>query len=279
MKDPGYRTRRLPAALILAALPVLPLLAGCGRNTVDLAGTVERKTLELAAPVSAEVTELPADVGSHVTTGQVVVQLDTAVADAELRAGEAAKQAADAALKEAQGLYERAVNLRKARVSTAQDLDTAVRRRDEALALVAEKEARIAQAQKRLDELTLRAHLPGVVDQLAFEVGERVPAGGVAAVVLADEAPWVRVWLPARVVARTRPGSAAEIEIEGLDGRLKGHVTDIAREPEFTPHYALTERESAHLVYETRVVIDDAPDGLRPGLPARVLVRLGRAGS
>ncbi len=275
MKDPGFRTRRPPAVLALAALPVLSLLAGCGRQSVDLAGTVERKTLELAAPVSAEIVAIPVEVGDSVASGDVVVQLDTAVATAELRAGEAAKQAADAGLKEAQGLYERAVNLRKARISTAQDLDTAERRRDEAVALVAEKEARIAQAQKRLDELTLRAHLPGVVDQVAFEVGERVPAGGVAAVVLANEEPWVRVWLPARAVASTHPGSKAEIEIGGLDRKLAGHVSDIAREPEFTPHYALTERESAHLVYETRVVIDDAPDDLRPGLPARVRVYLG----
>ena len=273
--------RRAPGPVftrIVASILALGLLAaaGCGRGSVELAGTVERKTLELAAPVSAEIVEIPVEVGEPVAAGEVVVQLDTAVADAELRAGEAAREAAEAGLKEAEGLYERAVNLRKARVSTAQDLDTAERRRDEALALVAEKEARIAQAQKRLDELTLRAHLAGVVDQIAFEVGERVPAGGVAAVVLADEAPWVRVWLPARAVARAQPGSEAEIEIEGLDRTLAGHVTDVAREPEFTPHYALTERESAHLVYETRVEIDDAPDDLRPGLPARVRIRLER---
>jgi len=273
--------RRTPGpvfARTVASILALGLLgvAGCGRDSVELAGTVERKTLELAAPVSAEIVEIPVAVGEPVAAGDVVVQLDTAVADAELRAGEAAKQAADAGLKEAEGLYERAVNLRKARVSTAQDLDTAERRRDEALALVAEKEARIAQAGKRLDELTLRAHLAGVVDQIAFEAGERVPAGGVTAVVLANEAPWVRVWLPARAVARAHPGSEATIEIEGLDRTLAGHVTDISREPEFTPHYALTERESAHLVYETRVEIEDAPDDLRPGLPARVRIRLGR---
>ena len=42
-----------------------------------------------------------------------------------------------------------------------------------------------------------------------------------------------------------------------------GHVTGII--PEF-----LTERESAHLVYRARVVLEDAPHDLRPGLAARV---------
>lgn len=269
----------LSAALALVLTVAATAVAGCGGETLELAGTVERKALELAAPVSAEIVDIPADVGSRVAAGEVVVQLDTAVAEAELRAHEAARAAAEAALKEAEGAHKRAVDLRKARVSTQENLDSAVRRRDEALAVVAEKEARIAQAEKRLDELTLRAHLAGVVDQIAFEEGERVPAGGVAAVVLADEKPWVRVWLPARAVARTSPGTPAQVEIEGLPNRLEGRVLDIAREPEFTPHYALTERESAHLVYETRVEIENAPEELRPGLPARVRLRLERAGS
>ncbi|MGD2116542.1 MAG: efflux RND transporter periplasmic adaptor subunit [Acidobacteriota bacterium] len=275
-RSSGGSPRRLLAAVVPIA--VTAILSGCGGETLELAGTVERKALELSAPVSAEIVEIPSEVGERVAAGAVVVQLDTEVAQAELRAHQAARAAADAALKEAEGEYQRAVDLRKARVSAVQELDSATRRRDEALALVAEKEARIAQAEKRLDELTLRAPLAGVVDQIAFEEGERVPAGGVAAVVLADEKPWVRVWLPARAVARTKAGSAARIEVEGLDGHLPGRVLDIAREPEFTPHYALTERESAHLVYETRVVIDEAPEGLRPGLPARVRLRLERGG-
>jgi len=262
------------AALAVALTLPLATFAGCGTETLELAGTVERKALELAAPVSAVIVDLPVEVGSPVAAGDVVVQLDTEVAEADLRAYTAAREAAQAALKQAEGEYKRIEGLRKARVSTAQDLDDAVRRRDEAVARVAEKEARIAQAQKRLEELTLRAPGGGVVDQLAFEEGERVPAGGVAAVVLADEQPWVRVWLPARAVARMGTGSEAEIEIEGLDRRLPGRVIDIAREPEFTPHYALTERESAHLVYETRVRIEEAPEALRPGLPARVWLTL-----
>lgn len=267
---------RLCAAALAVALLTLAAstLTGCGGDTVELAGIVERKTIELAAPVSAVIVDQPVEVGSRVAAGDVVVQLDPTVAGAELRAYTAAREAAQAALKEAQGEYQRVEGLQKARVRTAQDLDSALRRRDEAVALVAEKEARIAQAQKRLDELTLRAQDAGVVDQLAFEQGERVPAGGVAAVVLSDDKPWVRVWLPARAVSRTRTGSTAEIRLEGADTPLEGRVIDVAREPEFTPHYALTERESAHLVYQTRIEIEGAPEWLRPGLPARVTLKL-----
>ncbi len=247
----------------------LGLLWGCDGG-IELAGTVERKVLELATPISEVITALPLAEGERVEAGQIVVQLDTEVAAAELRASEAANAAAAAALVEAEREFKRQAELRRSKVTSPQALDAARRKRDEALAQVAEKEARIAQAKKRLENLTVRAHAAGVVDQLPYEVGERAPAGGVVAVVTADDKPWVRIWLPARAVARIGSGSQAVVRVEGLAKPLRGTVTHVSREAEFTPHYALTERESAHLVYGSRIRLDDAPENLRAGLPARV---------
>jgi HlyD family secretion protein len=92
----------------------------------------------------------------------------------------------------------------------------------------------------------------------------------VVAVLHAEGPPWVRVWCPARAVARLSLGSSAEVRVQGIERLFHGRVIDIAREPEFTPHFALTEREREHIVYQTRVEIVDAPVGLRPGLPAEV---------
>lgn len=258
-------------------LLLLALCWGCGAEEVELVGTVERKNLELAAPVSEEIVEIPVKVGQRVAAGEVVVRLDTEVAELELRAAEALYAAAQATLAAAEREYRRTEGLKQARVASEQVLDDARKGRDEAVGLVAEREARVAQARKKLEDMTVRPTASGVVDQLPFEAGERVPAGGVVAVVLADGAPWVRVWLPARAVARVRPGAEAEVEVEGIRGTLEGRVEDVAREPEFTPHYALTERERQHLVYQSRVVLVGAPEELRPGLPATVRVRLGEA--
>ncbi len=260
----------------LVVAPLAGLLAACG-GEVELAGTVERKVLELATPISEVITELPIAEGERVEAGQIVVQLDVEVAAAELRASEAANAAAAAALVEAEGEFQRQQQLRRSRVTAPQALDAARRKRDEALAQTAEREARIAQAKKRLENLTIRAHAAGIVDQLPYEVGERAPAGGVVAVVTADAKPWVRIWLPARAVAQIGSGARAAVQVEGLDQPLNGTVTHVSREPEFTPHYALTERESAHLVYESRIRLDDAPDDLRAGLPAQVRLELAAA--
>lgn len=266
--------RLLPAT----AVATLWLVVGCGGGRdFELVGTVERTTLELAAPVSEVVVEIPAALGGRVEPGEVVVRLDTVVAEAELVAAQAALAAAEANVLEAMEGFRRAERLAKSRVGSTQDLDRARSRRDEVLAVVAERKARIAQAERRLEDLTMRSLAGGVVDQLPFEIGERVPAGGVVAVVLTDETPWVRVWMPAGAVAGAGPGTAAEVRVEGSDRWLPAHVRDVAREPEYTPHFALTERESGHLVYEARIALDEAPDDLRPGLPAQVRIHLGRS--
>ena len=96
------------------------------------------------------------------------------------------------------------------------------------------------------------------------------PAGGVVVVLLQDGDPWVRVWVPQERAAAIGPGMRAHITIDGIAGMLTGSVLDVSREPEFTPHYALTERDRVHLVYETRIRIHDAPATLRPGMPAQV---------
>lgn len=261
----------------LLALAVLLCLAACSKSKeFMLVGTVEKKVLELSAPISEVIVDLPVSEGARVDEGQLVVQLDTEVAAAELLAQEAALTAAKALFSETSRDYQRQENLRRSNVASPQALDSARRKKDEAGAAVAEKEARIVQAKKRLDDLTIRAHAAGIIDQLPFERGERAPAGGVVAVVITDEKPWVRVWLPSRIMAKIKIGLNAEIKIIGYKDWIKGTVDYISREPEFTPHYALTEKESSHLVYESRIIIEAAPKDLRPGLSAQIRLMLPR---
>ncbi|MGD2089498.1 MAG: efflux RND transporter periplasmic adaptor subunit [Candidatus Aminicenantes bacterium] len=262
---------------IFFLLMLLAVFSGCGgAEKLELAGTLERRTLEVSAPISEIIVDLPVNVGDHVDKGTIMVQLDTEVVAAELRAHEAAHSAANALLKETTSEFNRQAKLRRANVSTFQAYDSAKRKKDEALSMVAEKEARIAQAKKRLEDLTIRSRAPGVVDQLPYEAGERVPAGGVVAVVIADDNPWVRVWLPARAVARVNIGQEAKVKVEGLDPWFDAKVEHVSREAKFTPHYALTERESAHLVYETRVRLTNPKRDLPPGIPARVRIPLNK---
>lgn len=270
---PENKSQR-PAALLYLALVAILLLPACAEKDIDLVGTVERTAYELAAPTSEVIIDMPVAIGEPVRAGDVVVQLDTTVAQAELQAFEAGLSAAQAGLSAAEREFKRIEGLRVKKAVSANQVDRARSERDEALAAVAEKRARILQTKKHLEDLTIRPYADGVLDQLPFQIGERVPGGVVVAVVQADEKPWIRIWVPARVVARLAPGSNTQVWLPGHKRVFTGKVTSISREPEFTPHYALTERESAHLVYRAKVVLEDAPVDLRPGLAARIKLHL-----
>ena len=210
------RCHRIVPVLIIVSFFIG--VCGCKKSEMlQLAGTVERKTLELSAPISEVIVDILAEEGQRVEAGQIVVQMDIEVAQAELQAQESALAAAEALLVETEGEFKRQESLRKSRVASQKALDSAQRQRDEALALVNEKKARVLQAQKRLSDLTVTTRDSGIVDQLPFEMGERVPAGGVVAVVISDEEPWVRVWFPARAVSSIKLGTEAEVKVEGLE--------------------------------------------------------------
>jgi len=262
-----------------AGLGVVCLAAAC-RQAPDellLVGTVERTLVELTAPASESIVALTVRRGQRVSAGDVLVQLDKTYALAEVARSEAAIAAARTAVSVAKQELERVRKLRRTSVSSEQELERAGLSFDEARARLREAEALAVAAQKRTRDLDLVSPVNGVVDQLPFDGGERVPVGAVLVVVLADGNPWVRVWVPETSYVRVLPDTPAEVRIDGIDGVVHGRVLDVSREPEFTPHYALTERDRVHLVYETRVELLDAPESLRPGMPAQVRILAPRS--
>jgi HlyD family secretion protein len=258
----------------MARIAIVCLLAACSEAPDDLllVGTVERTMVELTAPASESIVEVSVSRGQRVSKGDPLVQLDTTYALVDVAKADANLAAARTALVVARQELRRAEELRRQTVTSQQQLERVGLSADEAEARLREAEALVTAARKRTDDLQLVSPVSGVVDQLPFDEGERVPVGSVLVVLLADGKPWVRVWLPETSYIRVLPGTPAEVHIDGIEGMLHGSVLDVARESEFTPHYALTERDRSHLVYEARIELQDAPSYLRPGMPADVQV-------
>jgi HlyD family secretion protein len=264
--------------VLAAALALAVVACRGGDDQLLLVGTVERTLVELDAAVSETLLELAVRRGQAVRRGDVLARLDPTLADADVAHAEATLAGARTALATAEHELARVTRLHASSVASLQDLERTQLSRDEAGARLREADARLAAARHRLEDLVIRSPVDGVVDQIPFDPGERVPAGGVVVVVLDAAAPWVRVWVPEARVVTVRPGTPAEVRVDGLASALRGQVLDVAREPEFTPHFALTERDRVHLVYETRVRLDDAPAELRPGVPAEVRLVLDAGG-
>ncbi len=185
----------------------------------------------------------------------------------------AAEVEAQRRLDEAEAVYQGAVARRGAARATLDRLveGPTAEQLDQVRAQVAESEAAITAGRLDLDRTRIVASRAGRIDALPYEVGEQPPAGGVVAVLLAGELPYARVYVPAHLRPRVRPGTAATVRVDGFEAPFAGRVRTVAGEASFTPFFALTERDRGRLSYLAEVDLTDQAAGeLASGLPVEV---------
>lgn len=214
----------------------------------------------------------------------------------DIAAAQARVARAEAQLTEAQKNYQRKAELERKKLISQSEKDTALAARDSARAeldssqeefskltagsrpedieqakaeLMAAK-ADVALQQQKLAELTITATRDGLLDNLPFNLGERVPVNGIVAVIQASRVPYARVYVPATYRVNFIPGKAVQVHVDGVEKPLEGTVRWVATEPSFTPYFALTEEERSRLMYLAEVDLQDSAESLPSGIPAQV---------
>jgi HlyD family secretion protein len=131
--------------------------------------------------------------------------------------------------------------------------------------------ARTSEIEVTAMRLDVRTPVPGWLDYLPYERGERPAVGATVAVLLADGAPYARVYVPETRLAAVRVGTVALVRIDGVDRAFRGRVRYLSSEAAFTPYYALTQRERARLSFLAEVELTDADARSLPvGVPAQL---------
>lgn len=130
--------------------------------------------------------------------------------------------------------------------------------------------ATLAIEQKRLQDLSIVATRDGILDNLPWNLGERVAIGSPLAIVLAGSAPHARIYVPEPHRVKIKVGDELSMQVDGIDHVLTGRVRWIATEPSFSPYYALNQDERARLMYLAEVQLPDSEADLPTGLPVQV---------
>ncbi|MBL4910560.1 MAG: HlyD family efflux transporter periplasmic adaptor subunit [Alteromonadaceae bacterium] len=214
----------------------------------------------------------------------------------ELARASAKVTGAKAALLESEISYQRLQDLAKNKLTSQAELTKSIAGRDEKLASLksaqqtlkqltngtrfedlAIAEAQLAAAQavlasenKKLKDLTITATRDGILDNLPWNLGERVTTGSPLAIVLAGKAPYARVYVPETARVKIKVGQTLTVHIDGLTQSISGKVRWIANEPAFSPYYALNQKDRSRLMYLTEVQLPDSQTALPNGLPAQV---------
>jgi HlyD family secretion protein len=137
-------------------------------------------------------------------------------------------------------------------------------------ALVAVAQAELDLQQHKLNELQVKATRDARLDHLPKHQGERVNTGDIVAILLANSAPYARIYVPETYRIHIKNGTQLKIHVDGLKETVEGRVRWVSQEPSFTPYYALNSRDKARLVYLTEVQLPDTTNDLPSGLPVEV---------
>lgn len=213
----------------------------------------------------------------------------------QVAAATARVQQANLRLKDSERALQRAKQLRQQRLSAQAELDAAELAVQVARTQLADLEQQrhelqsgnrpeaIAQAefslesavqslkseQKVLADLTVNASRDGLLEDLPYHVGERVPQGAVIAVILAADSTYARVYLPQANLSQFKVGQKVEVFADGITTPILGTVRKIASEASFTPYFALHQAERAHLMYLCEISLSGMLE-LPAGLPVQV---------
>ena len=214
----------------------------------------------------------------------------------EIAAAKAQVVGAKAALVESKANYQRALTLIKSDLASQAALDSALAilstnqavldsAKEQLLqltngariediniaeAILATHIAQLHNEQKKLADLTITAKRDGLLDNLPWNLGERVTAGSPVAILLAGNAPFARVYIPEPYRVKIKTGDHLQVTVDGLNGPLEGTVRWISTEPAFSPYYALNQAERANLMFLAEVLLPDSASGLPIGVPAQV---------
>ncbi|MBG0755485.1 HlyD family secretion protein [Vibrio cidicii] len=214
----------------------------------------------------------------------------------DIAAAQARVARAEAQLIEAQKTYKRKSELVAKKLISQSEKDTALAARDsaraeldsaneefskltsgarpedieQAKAQLAVADADVALQEQKLAELTIVATRDGILDNLPYNLGERVPVNGMVAVIQANRIPYARVYVPAKYRVDFVPGKQVTVHVDGVDNPHSGNVRWVSDEPSFTPYFALTEEERSRLMYLAEVDLDAAAQSLPSGVPAQI---------
>jgi HlyD family secretion protein len=104
-----------------------------------------------------------------------------------------------------------------------------------------------------------------------WHVGERVTMGSTVAVLLADAAPYARVYVPEPWRAHLHVGDRKPVSVDGIAQPLTRTLRWISSEAAFTPYFALNATDRARLVYLAEFDLEGG-EALPTGVPAQVLL-------
>ncbi|MBR6355934.1 MAG: efflux RND transporter periplasmic adaptor subunit [Alphaproteobacteria bacterium] len=235
-----------------------------------LYGNIDIRQVNTAFRVGGRLNAMNFEEGDVVHQGDVLAELDNEpFVNAQNQANAKITQA-EAALENARRINKRKQALCKTKNASQQDCDTALANQEIAAADLEYAKSSADVAQTALNDTTLKSPADGVVLIRILEPGTMISAGVPVYTISLNDKMWVRAYIKETELGRVKIGTPVKVYTDSSDKVYDGHVGFISSTAEFTPKSIETASLRTDLVYRLRIVIDNADDYLKQGMPVTI---------
>lgn len=240
---------------------------GAITQSVAANGTLNPVVLvSVGSQVSGIVQKLHADFNDQVKAGQVLLELDPTLNNAQLQQSEANLASAQASMELAQANEERARGLFAQEYVTRQDLDIAVQALKAAKAQFAVAQAQVVRDRRNLDNTVIRSPVSGVVVSRLVDVGQTVAASLQSPTLFQIARDLSHMQIDTSYaeadVGNIRVGQHATFRVDAFPNRtFLGEVRQVRLNP--------TTQQNV-VTYDVVVSVDNLDQALMPGMTAYV---------
>ena len=239
-------------------------------------GRIEGRLTTLSARSAGRVAEIKADEGRNVERGETLVVLADPALRERINSLAARVRRTEASLAQAERELARNQKLMTDGFITMQMMERTRLEAEVQSAALNEARASLAEQQRYLDEMTVRAPTAGTVLVRTIERGEWVQPGTPLYTLVDLSQLYLKIYVPEPDIGKIVHDQPARVHIDAFPDRFfPARVSKIANEAEFTPKNVETREERVKLVFAVELALDENPGGaLKPGMPADAVVRL-----
>lgn len=239
-------------------------------------GRIEGRLTTLSARSAGRVAEIKADEGHNVERGETLVVLADPALRERINSLAARVRRTEASLAQAERELARNQKLMTDGFITMQMMERTRLEAEVQSAALNEARASLAEQQRYLDEMTVRAPTAGTVLVRTIERGEWVQPGTPLYTLVDLSQLYLKIYVPEPDIGKIVHDQPARVHIDAFPDRFfPARVSKIASEAEFTPKNVETREERVKLVFAVELALDENPGGaLKPGMPADAVVRL-----
>jgi len=267
-------------AVVIAGITVLFVLQRLSRSPdsafLIASGRIEGRLTTLSARSAGRVAEIRAEEGRTVERGEVLVLLADPALRERINSLAARVRRTEASLAQAERELTRNQKLMADGFITQQMMERTRLEVDVQRAALREAKAALAEQQRYLDEMTVRAPTAGTVLVRTIERGEWVQPGTPLYTLVDLSQLYLKIYVPEPDIGKIVHDQPARVHVDAYPKRFfPARVSKIASEAEFTPKNVETREERVKLVFAVELALEENPDGvLKPGMPADAVVRL-----